>query len=106
MICRHNTILALKFKGSVSHIVDTSEEKNLVMVSSLNEHLLVPRYEPSTAKKWMKEKLTFNEESEMDEEYEKVLLSEQELSDIVKECMLGGLSYTNSLIKVYKEQVA
>jgi hypothetical protein len=79
LIARHNTILAIKLFGKVSHIVDTSVEKNLRPLCTISKHLEAPCYTPQDAQAWLKEDTKFS----VDVEVEKVLLSRAELRELI-----------------------
>ncbi len=107
MICRHNTILAIKLNGKVISVVDQKEERNLINICYLNEYLQVPRWEPKTAKAWMKEELVVNlcdgPANDPDYVYTKCLLSERELRSLVKAEKESFLESTTTMLKAYKK---
>lgn len=104
MICAHNTILAIKMFGRITHVVDTDEERNLKMIHSIDAHLSVPRYTPKSAKAWLNEDTKFGndvEDYEDAETPEKVLLSEAELRVIVIENKQNRLEAQNRSLGYY-----
>lgn len=105
MICSHNTILAIKMFGGITHVVDTKEDSNLKMIGRVDAHLSVQRYEPKTAKAWMKEDVGFGNSCGDDYERtapEKVLLSERELREIVLADKRGTVEVLDRSIEAYK----
>jgi len=109
LLCSHNTILALKYKGEVTQVVTMDGERNIIRISQLNEHLAVPGYEPKVAKEWMKEKLEMCSVSknlaieleELNKLYSKTTLSEQELREIVLEDKKFKLEFQNKKIDLF-----
>jgi len=95
MICSHNTILAIRMFGKVSHVVDTKKEGNLLMIGRIDAYLSVPRYEPEISKEWLKEEEKFflsdREDVDKDANIEKLLLGESELRELVLEDKKGSL---------------
>lgn len=96
MITGHNAILALvDWNNRVSHIVDTSTSRNLVMIYELDRHLAVQRFTPKAAKNWLAEPLKLHGgNDELSAKMSKRLLSESELREIViqdKTITLGAL---------------
>lgn len=85
MICKYSTILALRnYRGNITHIVNPSTERGLVNLGDVDMHLSVPRYEPETAKEWMKEELNlYGGDPELSAKTTKETLSESQLRDLV-----------------------
>lgn len=105
MVCSHNTILAIKMFGGITHVIDTKEDSNLKMIQRVDAHLSVQRYEPSTAQAWMEEETTFGTSVEGDYDRkapEKVLLSERELREIVLADKRGTVEVLERSIEAYK----
>ena len=98
MVCRHNTILALTTEGEVTHIVDTSTERNLVTLRTLDEHLAVPRYEPKTAKVWLKEPLELTYVNDYRPLHKKVLLSESDLRTLIKKETVESIEFYKTML--------
>lgn len=106
MMCRHNTILAVRTtftydnpeynSSSISHVVDTRKDSNLKLIDHLDEHLDCPRYEPSVAKAWLQEEGTFGQTSD-EVKLEKVLLSVKQLRDLVIKQYKSRLRYLTKL---------
>jgi len=97
MICKHNTILSIKNTetNKIEFIIDTKKDRGMIMFSELNENFAVPRYEPSVAREWLAEELTWNrkdlsfEDKKFSDEWEskrvKYTLGERELAEHFKE---------------------
>lgn len=101
LICRHNTILALTTDGEVTHIVDLKENRNLVCLYTLNEHLAVPRWEPKVAKLWLNEDLELsNTVDGYTPNMKKVLLSESELRTLVKKETIKTIEFYNQMLSI------
>jgi len=106
MICSHNTILATGIDDKITHIVDQDVAGCLVMIHQVDKHLSVPRYEPKTAKAWMKEETKFNNEFLKDDEmpnYTQHMIGERELRSLVLDDRRKALGYNNMHIALYKE---
>lgn len=110
----HNTILALKYKGEVSHIVTQGQnDRGMINLGEVDRYLSVPRYEPKVAKEWLGEKLVLNSDyltgddyDEMMSNYEKYTLGERELRGIVIKDKEGALEHWNrhlEIINIAKE---
>ena len=93
MICKHNTICALRLVRTkrVDLVVDFDAERNVVSMLSLDEHLAVPRFENSSAQEWMKEDFDcgYYDDKKTQPIYEKTLLSEDELRQELKAYLLS-----------------
>lgn len=115
-ICSHNTILALKYDGRVSHIITQGDnDRNMINLGEVNSHLGVPRYEPKVANTWLKEELVLNsvynknsdEHNEMMSHYEKYTLGERELRGLVLEDKMKQLHHAKRnlvMINLAKEE--
>lgn len=110
-ICSHNTILALKYDGKVSHIITQGDnERNMINLCEVNAHLGVPRYEPKVAKVWLAEELVLgslygkdsDEHREMMSHYEKYTLGERELRELVIADKMAQLNHAKRHLHVIK----
>ena len=109
MICRHNTILAIRNTetNKIEFIIDTSKDRGMIMFSELTEHFAVPRYEPSVAREWLAEELTWNrkdlsfEDKEFSDEWEskrvKYTLGERELTEHFKDYLIDEIEICQAI---------
>lgn len=118
MICRHNSILCIKNTetNKIEMIIDTDKERGFVFLSDLNEHLAVPRYEPETAKEWMKEEILWSTRDDAighgDDEFTKhwrdirvkVVLSEYQLREELKDYLYDRIEFLSALTRGMKEK--
>lgn len=110
----HNTILALKYKGEVSHIITQGKnDRGMINLGEVDRYLSVPRYEPKVAKEWLAEELVLNSDyltgddyDEMMSNYEKYTLGERELRGLVIKDKEGALDHWKrnlEIINIAKE---
>lgn len=115
MICSHNTILCIKNTDTnkIEFIIDNDTDRGMKMLHEVGQYISVPRYEPSVAKKWLKEPLSFNTSnlSFDDEEFHKEWASkrvkytcgEDELKQAYKEQLRERIDMNQMFAKVMKD---
>jgi hypothetical protein len=112
-ICKHNSILALRNSETkeITHLIDTKQKRGLINVCGFKNELYVPRYEPKTARAWLKEvDESFNKQNENVQKdcgfhFEKCILSEKELELTVMKHMKLRLQYLKFLNKMSEESL-
>ena len=114
IVARHNTILALRNSETkeVTHLIDPKKKKGLIVVGGHIDEFYVPRYEPSTAREWLKEideqHEANNKQAQEDIGYhfEKCTLSVKELRAVVVKNMKNRLDFLKFLKKLSDESLA
>jgi len=115
MFCRHNTILTLELTSTydnskkISHVITNDSDTNdikVIPIGQVSRHLNVSRWEPKTAKEWLKEEFTLinpsftpEENEEYGKNYKKVTMGEYDFREIILKDKKDTLAYVELSLK-------